>query len=196
MRGGISGRENSTRAEASPAPKEEPPLQELPDETPVSDTSIPESRVPTETEELPPAPSRPQRNHGYNRDCAQNPPVVITNGVIRASARDLRVRVGATSRGGWGAHTADPSLRSSDTLYFAAMSDHEVQAREILDSRGNPTIEVDVTLESGARGRAAVPSGASTGSREALELRDTTRSATSEGRAIAVKNVTATLAQV
>jgi len=48
----------------------------------------------------------------------------------------------------------------------------EIRAREILDSRGNPTIEVDVALESGARGRAAVPSGASTGTREALELRD------------------------
>lgn len=48
----------------------------------------------------------------------------------------------------------------------------DVQAREILDSRGNPTIEVDVTLACGAAGRAAVPSGASTGSREALELRD------------------------
>jgi len=47
-----------------------------------------------------------------------------------------------------------------------------VQAREILDSRGNPTVEVDVTLESGAFGRGAVPSGASTGTREALELRD------------------------
>lgn len=47
-----------------------------------------------------------------------------------------------------------------------------VLAREILDSRGNPTVEVDVTLASGAFGRAAVPSGASTGSREALELRD------------------------
>jgi enolase 1/2/3 len=45
-------------------------------------------------------------------------------------------------------------------------------AREILDSRGNPTIEVDVTLDSGAAGRAAVPSGASTGAHEALELRD------------------------
>jgi len=45
-------------------------------------------------------------------------------------------------------------------------------AREILDSRGNPTIEADVLLESGAMGRAAVPSGASTGSREAIELRD------------------------
>ena len=47
-----------------------------------------------------------------------------------------------------------------------------VWAREILDSRGNPTVEVEVVLESGATGRAAVPSGASTGSREALELRD------------------------
>ena len=45
-------------------------------------------------------------------------------------------------------------------------------AREILDSRGNPTVEVDLVLEAGARGRAAVPSGASTGTREALELRD------------------------
>ncbi len=48
----------------------------------------------------------------------------------------------------------------------------ELTAREILDSRGNPTIEVDVTLTSGAAGRAAVPSGASTGEHEALELRD------------------------
>lgn len=48
----------------------------------------------------------------------------------------------------------------------------EIYAREILDSRGNPTVEVDVYLESGAIGRAAVPSGASTGEREALELRD------------------------
>src|SRR5437588_4319066 len=48
----------------------------------------------------------------------------------------------------------------------------DVVAREILDSRGNPTIEADVLLESGVMGRAAVPSGASTGSREAVELRD------------------------
>ena len=47
-----------------------------------------------------------------------------------------------------------------------------MHGREILDSRGNPTVEVDVTLEGGALGRAAVPSGASTGVREALELRD------------------------
>src|SRR5215467_13879468 len=48
----------------------------------------------------------------------------------------------------------------------------DVKAREILDSRGNPTIEVDVRLSGGALGRAAVPSGASTGAHEALELRD------------------------
>ena len=48
----------------------------------------------------------------------------------------------------------------------------QIRAREILDSRGNPTVEVDVTLESGALGRAAVPSGASTGAHEAVELRD------------------------
>jgi enolase len=53
---------------------------------------------------------------------------------------------------------------------MAAIAD--ITAREILDSRGNPTIEVDVTLESGAMGRAAVPSGASTGAHEAVELRD------------------------
>jgi len=47
-----------------------------------------------------------------------------------------------------------------------------IRSREIVDSRGNPTVEADVILESGVRGRAAVPSGASTGSREAVELRD------------------------
>ena len=47
-----------------------------------------------------------------------------------------------------------------------------IHAREIIDSRGNPTVEVDVELEDGAFGRAAVPSGASTGSLEAIELRD------------------------
>jgi len=48
----------------------------------------------------------------------------------------------------------------------------DVSAREILDSRGNPTVEVDVRLSGGATGRAGVPSGASTGTREAIELRD------------------------
>ena len=48
----------------------------------------------------------------------------------------------------------------------------DVHARQILDSRGNPTVEVDVTLDDGSMGRAAVPSGASTGAHEAVELRD------------------------
>src|SRR5712691_54782 len=48
----------------------------------------------------------------------------------------------------------------------------EIRAREVLDSRGNPTVEVEVLLEGGSFGRAIVPSGASTGEREAVELRD------------------------
>jgi len=65
----------------------------------------------------------------------------------------------------------------------------DIRAREILDSRGNPTIEVDVLLESGALGRAAVPSGASTGQREALELRDKEKRYLGKGVQKAVKNV-------
>src|SRR5438309_5777016 len=57
-------------------------------------------------------------------------------------------------------------------LIMAKTSIQKIHAREILDSRGNPTVEVDVRLESGAFGRAAVPSGASTGEHEAWELRD------------------------
>src|ERR1700712_4233114 len=52
----------------------------------------------------------------------------------------------------------------------------DVHTRQILDSRGNPTIEVDVLTENGALGRAAVPSGASTGAHEAVELRDNDKS--------------------
>ena len=64
-----------------------------------------------------------------------------------------------------------------------------VWAREILDSRGNPTVEVEVILESGDMGRAAVPSGASTGSREALELRDKEERYGGKGVLTAVENV-------
>ncbi|MEO7424370.1 MAG: phosphopyruvate hydratase [Fibrobacteria bacterium] len=68
-------------------------------------------------------------------------------------------------------------------------------ARQILDSRGNPTIEVDVTLESGAFGRAAVPSGASTGEREAVELRDGDKTRyLGKGVTKAVKNANTKLA--
>jgi enolase len=67
----------------------------------------------------------------------------------------------------------------------------DILAREILDSRGNPTIEVDVLLESGAAGRAAVPSGASTGEHEALELRDGDKNRyLGKGVSKAVANVT------
>ena len=65
----------------------------------------------------------------------------------------------------------------------------DVKAREILDSRGNPTIEVDVILENGILGRASVPSGASTGSREALELRDNDNRYMGKGVLKAVNNV-------
>src|SRR5213594_1998628 len=67
----------------------------------------------------------------------------------------------------------------------------DIQAREILDSRGNPTVEVDVILAGGAVGRAAVPSGASTGENEALELRDDDkRRYLGKGVTKALKNVT------
>ena len=67
----------------------------------------------------------------------------------------------------------------------------DIQAREILDSRGNPTIEVDVILANGIQGRAAVPSGASTGQHEALELRDGDKKRYGgKGVSKAVKNVT------
>src|SRR5216117_498600 len=70
----------------------------------------------------------------------------------------------------------------------------EVRAREILDSRGNPTVEADVVLESGAKGRAAVPSGASTGAHEALELRDKGAEWGGKGVARAVANVNGEIA--
>ncbi len=72
----------------------------------------------------------------------------------------------------------------------------KIAAREILDSRGNPTVEVDVTLCCGAKGRAAVPSGASTGKREALELRDKrSKRYGGKGVANAVQNVNTTIAE-
>jgi len=71
----------------------------------------------------------------------------------------------------------------------------DVTAREVLDSRGNPTVEVDVMLEDGSFGRAAVPSGASTGAYEAIELRDTkAKRYLGKGVATAVKNVNEVIA--
>ena len=69
-----------------------------------------------------------------------------------------------------------------------------VWARQILDSRGHPTIEVDVRLDSGAFGRAAVPSGASTGEHEAVELRDGDGAFEGKGVLHAVANVTGEIA--
>jgi enolase len=71
-----------------------------------------------------------------------------------------------------------------------------IQAREILDSRGNPTLEADIELDSGASGRAAVPSGASTGAREAIELRDGDPGRyLGKGVLTAVENVNTTMAR-
>jgi enolase len=70
----------------------------------------------------------------------------------------------------------------------------EVIAREILDSRGNPTVEVDIYLDGGAMGRAAVPSGASTGQHEAVELRDGEKRYSGKGVQQAVQNANETIA--
>jgi enolase len=70
-----------------------------------------------------------------------------------------------------------------------------IKAREIIDSRGNPTVEVDVILKDGSMGRAAVPSGASTGSHEAVELRDGDKRYGGKGVMKAVKNTNTTIAK-
>src|SRR5512140_3721874 len=68
---------------------------------------------------------------------------------------------------------------------------YDIKAREVLDSRGNPTVEADVILAGGAIGRAAVPSGASTGEHEAIELRDGDKKRyLGKGVSKAVKNIT------
>ena len=87
--------------------------------------------------------------------------------MARAKKTTTRVRAKGPARGGSkrGARTKPMRHDKNGQIY-------EIIAREILDSRGNPTVEVDVVLESGVMGRAMVPSGASTGTREALELRD------------------------
>jgi enolase len=72
----------------------------------------------------------------------------------------------------------------------------DIVGREILDSRGNPTVEVDVVLESGIIGRASVPSGASTGSKEALELRDGGDRYLGKGVLTAVKNINTVIREI
>ena len=86
---------------------------------------------------------------------------------------------------------------TGDPLPSALMSEIvHVTGREILDSRGNPTVEVEVVLDSGARGRAAVPSGASTGEHEAVELRDDDARYLGKGVATAVGFVNGEIAGV
>ena len=70
-----------------------------------------------------------------------------------------------------------------------------IHARQIFDSRGNPTIEVDVTTENGISGRAAVPSGASTGEHEAVELRDGGKNYMGKGVKNAIENVNTLISQ-
>jgi enolase len=72
----------------------------------------------------------------------------------------------------------------------------KIHARQIFDSRGNPTIEVDVVTEHGILGRAAVPSGASTGEHEAVELRDGGKAYLGKGVLNAVKNVNTIIAEL
>ena len=72
----------------------------------------------------------------------------------------------------------------------------DIRGREILDSRGNPTVEVDAILENGVMGRAAVPSGASTGQREALEMRDGGTRFLGKGVCRAVENVNTILREL
>ena len=87
--------------------------------------------------------------------------------------------------------TVSQNSNQQTTMYIA-----DIHARQILDSRGNPTVEVDVTLDDGTLGRAAVPSGASTGEHEAVELRDGREDAWL-GRGVdqAVNNVNDVIAQ-
>src|SRR6185295_567659 len=85
------------------------------------------------------------------------------------------------------------ALHSDPELMSATIVD--IVAREILDSRGNPTVEADVILESGVVGRAAVPSGASTGEHEAMELRDNDKERyLGKGVTLAVQNIHDTIA--
>src|SRR5262245_45400519 len=72
----------------------------------------------------------------------------------------------------------------------------DIQAREVIDSRGNPTVEAEITLVDGSHGRAIVPSGASTGEHEAVELRDGVKRYMGKGVLKAVENVNSEIAEV
>lgn len=102
----------------------------------------------------------------------------------------------AQSRGVGSRQPGVPPARGAiHSPFLVLMTIESIQAREILDSRGNPTLEVEVQLEDGSFGRAAVPSGASTGVHEAVELRDGDKARYGgKGVLTAVRNVTETIA--
>src|SRR5262245_42520291 len=104
----------------------------------------------------------------------------------------------ARSSPNWLASSANDSFRSFPLPSFRShpmTQITKIHAREILDSRGNPTLEAEVTLSDGSFGRAMVPSGASTGSKEAVELRDGDKTRyLGKGVKKAVANVNATIA--
>ena len=113
-----------------------------------------------------------------------------------ATVRRAR-RAGGAARGRATASAGASSPLDEQDRYFdrakeelaVSVASRACTARQILDSRGNPTVEVDVALESGALGRAAVPSGASTGVHEAVELRDGGEAWGGKGVTQAVANV-------
>src|SRR5205807_2046099 len=95
-----------------------------------------------------------------------------------------------------GIRAAELHLNYSSRLELKMSQIDRIHAREILDSRGNPTVEADVILLSGERGRAAVPSGASTGEHESVELRDgDAKRYGGKGVLNAVRNVNETIAR-
>ena len=104
---------------------------------------------------------------GRGGDCAGRPSCSVFFAMnARFGAIHARVTLDMTRA----AHDPVEAPRESGSALMTAIID--IIGREILDSRGNPTVEVDVILEDGSNGRAAVPSGASTGTHEAVELRD------------------------
>src|SRR5207253_8435729 len=113
----------------------------------------------------------------------------------------LAGRAGRAPRGGGGERVRRPRARGAGRVLrpgqggSALMAIAQVHGRWILDSRGNPTVEVDVRLDSGALGRAAVPSGASTGVHEAVELRDGGEPYGGKGVTKAVANVDGEIAE-
>jgi len=99
------------------------------------------------------------------------------SGMMRLArwSKDCHLSFCLPQRCGWFMVRSVPVINRTNIvkgIFLTMTAIADIHAREILDSRGNPTVEVDVALESGALGRAAVPSGASTGSHEALEMRD------------------------